>query len=419
MSESVVVLNPFLRTAISGDSASAGAFGRLRVGNPETLWDSQFQYGKCPTLWDEVVQGASSVGTHLPNESSIEFTVDTGATDYVVRQTRNYLRYKPGKSQLLFVTGVLDQQADQYRRMGLFDDQNGVFVETDGTTVNMVIRSYTSGGVLENRIPQASWNLNVLDGTVGPALDITKAQIFVMDLEWLGVGRVRVGFVIDGQIIYVHQFLHANVIDSVYMTTANLPIRYEMRNYGAQGAVTNGYKQICSTLISEGGESTTAPDSIRAAATDVTTPLTVPDTGLVPAISVRLAPTFMGITNRGLIQPLGLDILVVATKNIYWELQVNPTLAGDTVWTQPDSESIAQYNIDATGISSSGRVIASGFAQGANQSKGFAPFALTPKVRLARSFDASTSDIATLAVRSLDNPSSDVFASLQWIEFAC
>ena len=282
----------------------------------------------------------------------------------------------------------------------------------------MVIRSYTSGSVVENRVPQASWNLNPLDGSNGGiTLDITKAQIFVMDLEWLGVGRVRVGFVIDGQIIYTHQFLHANVISSVYMTTANLPIRYENRNFGAQGGITSGFKQICSTLISEGGEQSTAPDAIRAATTDVTTPLTTPDTGYIPAMSVRLAPTVNGLTNRALVEPLGLDILVVASKNIAWQLLVNPTI-NDTTWLSTDASSVAEYNLDATTVTG-GRPVAAGFAQGANQSKGFTPFAIAPKIRLARSFDGSTSDIVTLAVRSLDNPSSDLFASMQWAEFAC
>lgn len=417
MSESVVVLNPFLSTAVSADSASAGAFGRLRVGNPLTLWDSQFQYGKCPDLWFEETLGAGSSATHLPDESAIEFTVDTGAGDYVVRQTRNYLRYKPGKSQLMFITGVLDQQADQYRRMGLFDGDNGVFVETDGTTVNMVLRSNVTGTPTDQRVPQASWNLNPLDGTGAITLDSTKAQIFVADLEWLGVGRVRVGFVIDGQIIYVHQFLHANIISTTYMTTANLPIRYEVRNFGAQGAPTSGFKQICSTLISEGGEAENAPDAIRAASTDLGTPVTAPDSVVVPAISIRLAPTFNGITNRGLMEPLSLDILVAGSKNIYWELLINPTL-NDTAWLTTDSESIAQYNLDATTVSG-GRRVANGFASGHAQSKGFTPFAVTSKIRLSRSFDASSSDIATLGVRSLDSPSSDFFASMQWSEFAC
>ena len=418
MSESVVVLNPFLSTAVSADSASAGAFGRLRVGNPLTLWDSQFQYGKCPTLLEEDTGGAGSVATHLPNESAIEFSVDTGATDYVFRQTRNYLRYKPGKSQPMFLSGTLGVQVGQYRRMGLFDDQNGVFIETDGTTVNMVLRSFTSGAVVETRIPQASWNLNTLDGSGAITLDMTKAQIFVADLEWRGVGRVRVGLVINGQILYVHQFLHANIIDTVYMTTANLPLRYEVRNFAGQGGITSGFKQICSTLISEGGEQEASPDTIRAASTDISSPTTVADTGSVPVISVRLAPTFNGITNRGLIEPIGLDILVVASKNIYWELLINPTLVGDTVWTNPDMNSIAEYNIDATSVSG-GRRVAAGFAQGANQSKGFTAFSIAPKLRLARNFDNSSSDIAVLACRSLDNPDSDLFASMQWTEFAC
>lgn len=416
MSESVVVLNPFFSTSVSTDSASAGAFGRLRVGNPQTLWDSQFQYNKCPNLWDEVTLGAGSVGTHLPDESSIEFFVDSGATDYVIRQTRNYLRYKPGKSQLLFMSVVLGIQENQYRRVGLFDDQNGVFLETDGSTTNMVLRSSITGTVVETRIPQGSWNLNTLEsGDI--VLDITKSQIFVADLEWLGVGRVRVGLVIDGQIIYVHQFLHANVLPTSYMTTANLPLRYEVRNFGAQAGITSGYKQICSTLISEGGETSIAPDAIRSATTDVSTAISVPDTNYVPVLSVRLAPTINGITNRGLIEPLGLDLLVVASKNIVWQLLINPTI-NDTTWLSTDMASIAEYNRDATTVSG-GRPIASGFAQGANQSKGFAPFAITPKIRASRSFDGSSSDIITLAVRSLDNPSSDVFASLQWSEFAC
>jgi len=416
MSEAVVVLNPFLSTAVSADSASAGAFGRLRVANPETLWDSQFQYDKQPLFWDDETQGAASASTHLPNESAIEFAVDTGATDFVVRQTRNYLRYKPGKSQLMFITGNMGQQADQYRRIGLFDDQNGIFVETDGTTVNMVIRSYTTGAVVENRIPQASWNLNPLDGTGAITLDMTKAQIFVADLEWLGVGRVRVGFVIDGQIIYVHQFLHANSVTTTYMTTANLPIRYEVRNYGAQGGVTSGFKQICSTLISEGGEQSVIPNLVHTAHTDLGTPVTVPDGSIVPVISIRLKSLFNGIVNRALVEPVGIDVFVTASKNIYWELRLNPVLTGATVWTSVEADSVTEFNLNAT-ASTGGHRLAGGYAAGTNQSRGFNPESVKPKIRAARSFDNSSSDIISLQARSLDTPSSDLFASMQWFEF--
>jgi len=420
VSESVVVLNPFLKTEVASGSSSLGAFGRLRVGNPFTLWDSQFQYSKCPELWFEETQGAGSSGTHLPDESAIEFAVDTGASDFVIRQSRNYLRYKPGKSQLVFISGNLGgQQAGQFRRMGYFDDENGVFIELDGTDINIVLRSNVTGSVVDTKIAQADWNLDKFDGTGGSSLtfDSTKVQIFIVDLEWLGVGTVRAGFVINGKIIYAHAFQHANVITTTYMTTANLPIRYETRNFAALGGASSGFKQICSTVISEGGEGTQVPDQIRAASTDLGTPVSVTDANMVPVISIRLKDLINGIDNRGLIEPISFDILVVAAKNVAWELRINPTI-NPTSWLSTDSQSIAEYNLDATTISA-GRRIASGFASGQNQSKGFTPFQVDAKIKLARNFDNTDSDIATLAFRSLDTPSSDVFTSLQWSEFAC
>jgi hypothetical protein len=416
MSESVVVLNPI--HALIADSASSSAFGRLRVANPLTLWDTQFQYDKAPLLWDEVKQGGASVTTHLANESAIGFTVAAGATDFITRQTRNYIRYKPGKSQLVITTGVVGQQTNQYRRMGYFDADNGVFFETDGTTMNIVLRSKVTGSVVETRVAQADWNLNKLNGVGGgTTLDPTKVQIFALDLEWLGSGRVRTGFFIGGNLIYVHEFLHSNVNATTYITTANLPIRYEVRNYAAQSGTTTGFKQICSTAVSEGGEWSIAPDQIRSAPTSLAAPKTIPITTITPVISVRLKEFLNSIVNRGMIQPIGFDILVAASKNIYWELRTNPTLTGATTWTETDPNSIAEVNLDATAVSGGIR-IASGFAAGVNQSKGFSPLELRNNIGLSRSFDNTSSDIFTLSMVSLEAGSSDAYVSVQWAEFA-
>ena len=408
----VVVLNP-VQTSMA-DSASVGAFGRLRVANPLTLWDTQFQYGKQPLSWEEVTQGGASAATHLPNESAISFAVASGSSDFVFRQTHNYLRYKPGKSQLVVTTGNLGgHQAGQYRRMGYFDADNGVFLESDGVNVNIVLRSRVTGSVVETRVPQSSWNLNKFD-TGDLNLDPANAQIFAVDLEWLGVGRVRAGFFIGGDLVYAHEFLHANMSTTTYMTTANLPVRYEARNFAAQSGTTTGFKQICSTVISEGGESSIIADQIRAASTSLTTPLVIPDSGFVPVISVRLKSTVNGIANRGLIKPMGLDSLITASKNVYWEVLLNPTI-NSTSWLSTDAESIAEYNLDATTVSGGYR-LSNGYAAGVNQSKGSSPSDLSSKVYLSRNHNNTSSDIVTLAMRSLSAPDSNGYASIQWAE---
>lgn len=420
MSESVVILNP-LRVAggsISLDSALLGAFGRQRTAEPHTLWDTQFQYDKRPDEWEEMISGAGASTTHLPLESSILFTVGTGAGDYVIRQTHQYLRYKPGKSQLIIATGVLGAPKDGVEKsFGYGDDYNGVFVRVKGDGVYLVLRSNITGSVVDTEIHQEDWNKNkLLDPALGPVLDPTKAQILVIDLEWLGVGTVRVGFFIDGQLYYVNYFNHANVISSVYMTTANLPLRYEVRNDAVTPPLvpTTDFKQICSTVISEGGSATDIGDQLRAQETPIGTPVTVPDSAIIPVLSIRLNALINGIPNRGTILPLGLDMLIVASKNVYWEIAINPTINA-TVWTDVGS-SIAQYNLDAT-TTTGGRKVLKGFAAGTNQSRGFSPLDIPSKLRLARNFNNSASDILTLQCRSIDSPSSNVYAAIQWLEY--
>lgn len=131
--------------------------------------------------------------------------------------------------------------------MGFFNDANGVMLRASGNTLQFVIRSSTSGSVSETVVNQSDWNINTL-----PALNFAKAQIFTADIEWLGVGRVRTGFVIDGEIVYCHEFQHSNVLNSVYMGTAILPLSYRIHNATAQ-ASGHSMKQICSSILSEGG----------------------------------------------------------------------------------------------------------------------------------------------------------------------
>ena len=351
------------------DSANIDAFGRVRMGAPSTIFDNQQQYMDNPLFWENQFVGAGAV-VHIPNESCVQLsTGNTLSGSSAVRQSKQYVRYQPGKSQEVTLTFVFDtgSVAGNVRRIGYFDQNNGVFLEQSGSNVNFVVRSFVSGAVSENRVSQSAWNLDTFDGR-GPSgftLDLTKAQIWEADMQWLGTGRVRSGFEINGMLIYAHQFVHANSLSSVYMTTANLPIRAECFNAGATGA-TATMRQICAAVISEGGVEETIGAQFQAnngiAGVSVTT--------RVPLLSVRASTLGPGgiIRNTGQITPQNFDI-VSANQAILWEIVLNGGLTGSSFANVNPQFSCAQFDTASTAISG-GIVLDAGFAQGGGATRG-------------------------------------------------
>jgi len=344
------------------DNAVGDAFGRVRVADPVTLFDSQLQYDKQPLLWDEKVVG-SSTSTHLPNESAVDMTVTTADADSVIRQTRDYHRYQPGKSQFILCTFVLGSPQDGTTKLvGYGDGDNGIFVGQDGGGTFVLLRSSNTGTASDARkVYQQDWNLDTLlgNGPSGLTADWTKTQISVTDLEWLGVGRVRVGFNINGVTIYAHEFLNANTQGRVYMTTPNLPVRYEITNSQAV-ASSQTLKQICCSVISEGGIDETAAYPFSVELVDVSIP-----NGAVNAIVIfaaRHALTFNSITNRTRFEPIGFEVLPEGGK-VVTQILYNPTITGGT-WAVPDPSSGIEGNSTATafsgGINVGSSVIAGG-----------------------------------------------------------
>ena len=338
------------------------AFARLRVSEPATLFNAQLQYDLNPYIWDTILAGAGTV-THQPNRSSgLLSNGDTTSGNRAVFSSRQYIRYQPGKSQQAFVTFVgKAAQTNVIKRVGLFDDENGVFVQQESTGLSFVIRSFATGSAVENSIAQASWNVDTLDGAgpSGVTLDFTKAQILVMDLEWLGVGSVRVGFVVNGEIVVAHQFNHANILDSVYMSTANLPVRYEIINDGIAGAVAE-LEAICSSVNSEGGF---AEDRaiLQAVATPVA--LSCGTTGAV-VLAIRPKLTFAGLVNRSTIAIDNAE--AVGSGDGRWELYYTSNWTGGA-WTSVDANGMAEFSINAT--IGAGSRFAAAILSGTNQAR--------------------------------------------------
>ena len=234
-------------------NSGSDAFGRTRISQPLTLFDSSHRYAD-NDLWAEDTTGTAS-STFNSNAGLVELDVGSASGDELIRETTKVFAYQPGKSLLIMNTFVFDAPKTNLRqRVGYFGTDNGIYLEQDGTDVNIVERSLVTGSVTETRIAQSNWNVDTMDGTgrSNLTLDLTKAQILWMDLEWLGLGSVRVGFVINGQFVCCHIFHHANLVDSTYITTASLPLRQEITNTGLTSGASQA-KQVCATVISEGG----------------------------------------------------------------------------------------------------------------------------------------------------------------------
>ena len=337
-------------TTIGGTNLDA--FGRLRVSNPVTLFDSQNRYIDGDQFSNITATGGNVV--YVANESSFNLNVSAASGSSVIRQSKTVQGYQPGKSLLILNTfAMATLKANCRQRVGYFTADNGIYFEAVGTQLNLVIRSSTTGSIVEERIPQASWNGNtLLSGTV---LDPTLTQIFWCDVEWLGVGNVRTGFVINGEFIVCHTFQHANQPGNttVYMTTATLNPRYEITNTGATSGVST-MKQICSTVISEGGYT---PSTKLGYVTNNTTATRISSANTVTALcSIRLNPAYPD----AVVLPSQLDILSLDVRYGQFQLIENATftasfsnVAGSVVQTAIHSNVITDGTVVYAGLSSS------------------------------------------------------------------
>jgi hypothetical protein len=341
-------------TTITGTNLDA--FGRLRVSNPVTLFDSQNRYIDGEQF--SSITATSGNVVYVANESSFNLNVSAASGSSVIRQTKTVQAYQPGKSLLTMNTfAMATLKANLRQRVGYFTADNGIYFEANGTSLFLVIRSSTTGVVVEERIAQASWNGDTLNGagSSGITLDPTLTQIFWNDVEWLGVGNVRAGFVINGEFIVCHTFQHANQPGNttVYMTTATLNPRYEITNTGATSGAST-MKQICSTVISEGGYT---PSTKIGYVTNNTVPTRVSSANTVTALcSIRLNPAYPD----AVVVPAQLDLLLIDVRYGQFQLIENATfttswsnVAGSVVQTAIHSNVITDGTVVYSGLTSS------------------------------------------------------------------
>lgn len=386
------------------------AFQRLRISNPETIFDSKLLVSDQQTLlWDDQqTTGAGTSSTYQSTDACFRMAVSNATAGTRVRQTFRRFNYQPGKSQLVMMTfNFTGTAANITKRLGLFDGTNGLFFQASGTTPAFVIRK--AGG--DRVFTQTNWNSDQLNGS-GPSgltLDLTKAQIFFTDFEWLGVGTVRFGFIINGQFVICHTEQHANVATAVFMSSPNLPLRYELSNSGAGVAATMDC--ICSQVTVEGGISI---NGVQFSADRAITPLTTANaTTLYPILGLRLKSTHLSAS----IHPLAAAVACASQATFRWVLCFNPTLAGTAVvWNDKTNSSVQVATpTKGTTVSAEGTQISAGYAV---QAGGYNPngeSSLIGFLALGANI-AGTPDQLWLCAQRITGTTEDFYASIVWRE---
>lgn len=398
------------------------SFNRLRVGQPETIFENNNIFNKKGQYMDELVQGSALATYQLSNSAVVSSTTANG--DRVIRQSHQYLNYQPGKSLLMLATGVLNyggaNQSNVSTNIGYFNDNNGIFFKYNNGILSVNIRSNTSGSVVDTTVPQSQWNLDTMDGT-GPSgitLDPTKSQIFLIDIEWLGVGAVRTGFVIDGNFRYVHKFRNANVRDNVYMATPNLPVRYEIAASGT-GNTQGKMMEICATVMSEGGFE---PVGVSFSATRVI-PQSITTGNEFALVAIRLKSGF----NRAYVRLNNISTAISdnKTSSAVYRLRIfrnvnalTDLFASGYTFTSSGPDSVMEYTINPVYISTSSSVIES-VGKHTKILEGFASTSANNLNNHQRALFLSsnitgTRDICVLSVLGLSNV--QAYGNITWIE---
>ena len=334
-----------------------------------------------------------------------------------VRQTFMRFNYQPGKSQLILMTSRLSAiPSGITASVGLFDDDNGVFFSVIDGVMYAVIRSSTSGSAVDTAVAQSSWNKDTLDGTgpSGVTIDPTKCQITFIDLEWLGVGRVRMGFVIDGLFIVAHEFLHANSVTGVYMTTPNLPLRYSIENDGSAAETTLDH--ICSSVISEGGIDPNGQIRyISTAGTEVTAST---ENVIYAVVGIKLKAANLAAT----IDIIGASIQIqTASEMGEWTLRLNPTVAGTFTYSDVTNSSLQRALGATANTVTGGTVLQGGFGSStasAGGGSGTVGEAVETAIRLGSTISGTPDEVVLCWMPIGGTSAHDVEGSIYVIELS-
>ena len=371
--------------------------------------------------------GTGSTITHSRDNAAVTLQVGTSSGDSATRASHRYFGYVPGKSHEIYQTFLFGEAAANVRRrVGYFDDDNGLFLEQTASGIRFIRRSKTSGSVQEEAIEQASWNRDTFDGSEGAKnpsgrqIDFNKIQFLYIDFQWQGTGRIRFGFFSNGKQVDAHHFELFNRFDTVYMSTPSLPIRYEITNTGATSS-THTMKEFCTAVNSNGGELQTG---VGYSQSNDILGIAV-STAETPVILIRLKSSVTdGGANRKTIRLSNAGAFATG-NSVHWILSHMHDPSGistATTWVDVGGGSEAEYSVTTTAITGNPKSrIEEGYLAAGQGGKGgdegvVEGDKLDQHKFLTQNVDSDNSEVFMLSAAALTGTST-VYGHITWVEF--
>lgn len=343
------------------DRSHLDPFGRLKVVEKYSLWQFSHRYG------DDVSRyfSTASVGTYAVNtdRAAMVITNTTTNTDRAIYRTKRYFEYHKGRAQSFMTTvNPRGQTTSVTKRWGMMDDDNGIFFQLDGTNgFELVVRSSTTGSVVETKVAQSSFNIDKANGS-GPSaitLDFTKFNLFYIEFSWLGTNQVEFGFVSEGTQWPLHRFNFSNTLEYSYTQSANLPVGYEIENNAGLGAAPT-MEVNCIDVSFEG------LNDVYGQVIDIDTGASEITVG--PTAEVVGAVRMQSTKNKGSLKPVEFDLISTSgNSTIYYQVQIGTVLGGTPTWN-PLTGSIAETLSGTTQNFTNGIVIQSGYLRASSDS---------------------------------------------------
>ena len=402
------------------------AFGRMKSAMPFTLGDYKHFPAEINFNFNNSKGNGGAITTNS-SRASVTLSTTSSSTSYAIHQTKYYHPYQPGKSQEIYTSFVLGAPVPgTTKRIGYFDDLNGLFLEQTGTgELAFVIRSSATGSPIDTRIVRSAWSVDKCDGTGESSfnLNVTKDQLLYIDFQWLGVGDVRFGLKNGGGIVLAHVEPHSNVLDGVYMTNPSLPIRAEIRNTGASAG--GSLEHICSTVISSGGYSESGVDFAAASTAARTT--STPGGTPFPVMVIRLKNSFKGSPNRASARINSVSLSVQTESVLYKLVKLDSvsalTFSGAAVWTSADTDSAVEYSVNATSFTG-GSTLSAGFIPAGSSQNSLSPgtfgdISASKKSIIMQNIDSTDSELYVISAQTVStqtNAQASVSVAVQWRE---
>lgn len=311
-------------TRFAEGSPSFDAFGKMLVAQQTTVAEYLHKYGIDLDRVSYDIVGTGAIA-HIPESSGMLLSVGTDSGALVEVASHFYHPYNLGMGRVIeFTSACGDAGKSGLKRIwGYGDNSDGCFfMQYNGI---WYVRIKTSaGGTADLTFQQSEWNGDRLDGSGGVfnrsgiLFDLTKMNISWIDLQWLGIGTVRFGVIVDGERIICHSWHHGNIEVRPYMRTGSLPIYHEVKNQTATGSASE-FRVWC-TVVKNGGVYTSASKDFSY----VPTLKTITSTTPAQLCSLRAKAEINSITNRKSSYPS--EIVVHATTPVIIEVWKNPVL---------------------------------------------------------------------------------------------